>query len=68
MAELAEQQGWDRLVVVASTDQITRARMLFERCWDGDLAFVDVSHSQPAIIRVVYEWAGMAKALVNTGC
>lgn len=68
VADLADREGWDRVVVVASTDQVTRARMLFERCWDGQLAFVDVDHSQPFPVRVVYEWAAMAKAVVNSGC
>lgn len=68
VAELAEAQGWDSLVVVASTDQVTRARMLFERCWDGELAIVGVDHHQPFPVRAVYEWAAMAKVLVNTGC
>jgi uncharacterized SAM-binding protein YcdF (DUF218 family) len=68
IADLAEDQGWSRLVVVASTDQVTRARMLLERCWDGDLAFVGVNHSQPFPVRAVYEWAALAKAWVNRGC
>jgi uncharacterized SAM-binding protein YcdF (DUF218 family) len=68
VTDLAESQGWDSIVVVASTDQVTRARMLFERCWDGETAFVDVAHSQPLPIRAVYEWAAMAKAMANTGC
>ena len=68
VSDLADEYGWDRLVIVASTDQVTRARMLFERCWDGELAFVDTDHKQPWPVRAVYEWAAMAKALVNTGC
>ena len=68
VAELAETQGWESLVIVASTDQVTRARMLFERCWDGELAFVGVDHQQPLPVRAVYEWAAMVKTLVNTGC
>ena len=51
-----------------STDQVTRARMLFERCWDGEMAFIGVDHQQPLPVRAVYEWAALTKALINTGC
>ena len=68
VSDLAEREGWESIVVVASTDQVTRARMLFERCWSGELAFVDVKHSQPFPVRAVYEWAAVTKALVNQGC
>ncbi len=37
VAKLARAQGWKRVVVVTSTFHITRARMLFHRCWDGKL-------------------------------
>jgi uncharacterized SAM-binding protein YcdF (DUF218 family) len=37
VARLAREQGWKRIVVVTSTFHVTRARMLFRRCWDGKL-------------------------------
>jgi uncharacterized SAM-binding protein YcdF (DUF218 family) len=43
MARLARQHGWDRLVVVSSTFHLTRAKMLFQRCYDGELAMVGSS-------------------------
>lgn len=32
---LARQRGWDSVAVVTSTFHVYRARMLFERCFDG---------------------------------
>jgi len=37
VARLAREQGWKRIVVVTSTFHVTRARMLFRRCFDGKL-------------------------------
>jgi hypothetical protein len=39
VAKLARANGWHRLVVVTSTYHVTRARMLFRRCYHGDLWF-----------------------------
>jgi uncharacterized SAM-binding protein YcdF (DUF218 family) len=68
LAELVEERGWDEVVVVASTDQVSRARRLFERCWDGDMRFVSVPHHQSALIRVAYEWGASIKATFLRGC
>jgi uncharacterized SAM-binding protein YcdF (DUF218 family) len=37
---LARRHGWDRVVVVSSTFHLTRARMLFRRCYSGRLWLV----------------------------
>ena len=37
VARLARARGWDSLVVVTSTFHVYRARMLFERCFGGDV-------------------------------
>ena len=42
-ARLAARRGWRRLVVVTSTTHVTRARMLFRRCFDGRLDVVGAS-------------------------
>jgi uncharacterized SAM-binding protein YcdF (DUF218 family) len=68
-ADLAEERGWDEILLVVSTDQAERARMLVDRCWDGEVKVIEVAHSQPRIVRVFYEWGATAKALtVNRGC
>jgi uncharacterized SAM-binding protein YcdF (DUF218 family) len=40
---LAKHDGWNRLVVVTSTYHVTRARMLFRRCFHGRLWTVGTS-------------------------
>jgi uncharacterized SAM-binding protein YcdF (DUF218 family) len=40
VARLARTHGWKRIVVVTSTYHVTRARMLFRRCWHGPLSMV----------------------------
>lgn len=68
LRDLAAEHGWDTVVVVASTDQITRARRLIERCWDGDLRLTGPDHDQPWPIRAFYEWGAGLKATVLRGC
>jgi uncharacterized SAM-binding protein YcdF (DUF218 family) len=40
VARIARRRGWRSLVVVSSTFHLTRAAMLFRRCYDGTLSFV----------------------------
>ena len=65
---LAVERGWERVVVVASTDQVTRARRLIERCWDGELLITSVPHDQALPLRIVYEWGAGLKATIIRGC
>ena len=68
LRDLAEAEGWDTVVVVASTDQITRARRLINRCWDGDVRLTGPDHSDPFLIRALYEWGSGLKATIRSGC
>jgi uncharacterized SAM-binding protein YcdF (DUF218 family) len=43
VSRMARARGWKRLVVVTSMYHVTRARMLFERCYDGKLWTVGTS-------------------------
>jgi DUF218 domain len=43
VARLAKTHGWTRVAVVTSTFHITRARMLFRRCYPGKLWMVGSS-------------------------
>ncbi|MDY7101596.1 MAG: YdcF family protein [Actinomycetota bacterium] len=65
VARLAHQRGWDEVAVVVSTDQVTRARMLLDRCWDGTIRMVATSHDQPAAWRAIYEWGAMSRAMLT---
>jgi len=40
VARLAKANGWKSIVVVTSRFHITRAHMLFRRCWSGPLSLV----------------------------
>jgi uncharacterized SAM-binding protein YcdF (DUF218 family) len=43
VARLARARGWHSVVVVTSTFHITRAHMLFRRCYHGSLAMIGSS-------------------------
>ncbi|HVS85722.1 MAG TPA: YdcF family protein [Gaiellaceae bacterium] len=63
MAGLARAHGWRSLVVVSSTYHLTRARILFRRCWDGKLSFVGAGSDWRTL---PYDWASeTAKLLVQ---
>lgn len=68
LRDLAEERGWEKVVVVASTDQVTRARRLIERCWDGEVLITSVPHNQLLPVRVAYEWGAGMKATFLRGC
>jgi uncharacterized SAM-binding protein YcdF (DUF218 family) len=68
LRDLADDKGWETVVVVASTDQITRARLLIGRCWDGEVRLSGPSHDQPWPIRALYEWGAGLKATLLRGC
>ena len=68
LRDLAEDEGWESVVVVASTDQITRARRLIERCWGGEVQMIGPGHQQAWPLRAVYEWGAAIKATLVRGC
>ncbi|MCU1456652.1 MAG: hypothetical protein JWL73_744 [Actinomycetia bacterium] len=64
LAKLATRHGWKSLIVVVSTDQVTRAKLLLGRCWAGNVQMVSVHPSQPVAWRAIYEWGAIARAVV----
>lgn len=69
VARLARERGWDSAVVVSSRFHLFRARMLFERCFDGKLAFV--ASPNPGLrlpVSVALEWVKLAMATVKRDC
>ncbi len=68
VVDLADERGWDEIVVVTSTDQITRARMLLARCWDGEARFTGPDHDDPWWERMAYESAATAAAVLDPRC
>ena len=69
VADLARREGWERIVVVATTEQAMRASRLLERCWDGEVQVADVSSGRSRPLRIAYEWAASLRAAVTRrGC
>ena len=71
VAALARKHHWTRLLVVAGTTQVVRARLRLERCYSGQMAFsgVDPSGFLSWVYEISYDEVSMVKALVwQTGC
>lgn len=70
VSELAARRNWRSIVVVTSTFHVTRSRMLFERCFDGDLAVVGADYELAQLPRyVASEWVKTIYALtLARGC
>jgi len=69
VAKLARERGWDSIVVVSSRFHLYRARLLFERCFGGRLAFVGAPSPwwrQPMAIGS--EWLKLGVAAVRRDC
>lgn len=70
VARLARARGWKRIVVVTSSYHVTRARMLFRRCFHGSLWTVGTSATW---YELPEEWASetaklAVQAVVERGC
>jgi uncharacterized SAM-binding protein YcdF (DUF218 family) len=63
-AQLAQERGWSKVIIVSDTQQATRARMLLGRCWEGGTQIVTVRPSLNRLFRVGYEWAALSRAVV----
>ena len=71
VGRIAEQKGWDHLVLVTSDYHATRARLLLERCFPGTL---DVSAARsdksplPLLWAIGHEWGGLVEAALDRDC
>lgn len=71
-AELAESRGWRKIVVVTSNFHVARTRLLFDRCFDGEVRVMggDPPYGQAELRdQVVAEWPKYAYTLtLARGC
>jgi uncharacterized SAM-binding protein YcdF (DUF218 family) len=72
VGRLARERGWKQVVVVTSTQHVTRAGLLFRRCVKGAVTMVGAhahfDFSTNARL-IAHEWLGVAYALVvHRGC
>jgi len=70
VGKLARERGWDSLVVVTSTFHLFRARMLFERCFSGDVGAVGARYKWQYLPQALFTETGkLAHALtVQRNC
>jgi hypothetical protein len=70
--QLANERHWKTMVVVTSRLHVTRARLLFSRCFDGQVQAVgDYPNYGAGFARrgAIHEWLGLVDAsLVARGC
>jgi uncharacterized SAM-binding protein YcdF (DUF218 family) len=71
MRDLARQHGWASVVVVTSTYHVSRARMIFDRCFDGPL-YVVAARRGISLLKWGYEYlyqtGAYVKAALQSGC
>jgi hypothetical protein len=71
LRRLAQRYGWRSVIVVTYTPQISRARFILQRCFDGELIMV-ASPTHISLlgwpIEYVYQTAGYVRAVLQPGC
>jgi len=71
IGQMADERGWDALLVVTRTYHVTRARMILDRCIAGELMVTGVDGELSVADRlhqVVYQSAATVVALARPGC
>ncbi len=64
IARLADEHGWDRVIVVAPVYQVTRAEWIISRCYDGELVMTDTDQRFDALTWT-YQYAYQSVAFVK---
>jgi uncharacterized SAM-binding protein YcdF (DUF218 family) len=69
-SKIARKYGWTSLVLVTERDQVWRAHLRFQRCYQGRIYGVAVPTPWDRWpYAIVYQWAGTAKAeIYQRGC
>jgi uncharacterized SAM-binding protein YcdF (DUF218 family) len=71
LRRLASEHGWRNVIVITYLPHVSRARMILERCFDGEL--IMTSSSTPAsplrwAVDYVTQTAGYVRAWLQPGC
>ncbi|WP_169747739.1 YdcF family protein [Demequina subtropica] len=71
LRELVDQHGWESVAVVTFTPHLTRTRVIMERCWSGDIVYVD--SREPITLgywayQYAYQSAAFVKVALEDGC
>jgi hypothetical protein len=65
-ARIAKEHGWTSLIFVTDPPHVARSKWLISRCFPGKLGAITTKVSNiDWPIRVVYEWAGLSKAVLT---
>jgi uncharacterized SAM-binding protein YcdF (DUF218 family) len=67
VANLAREHGWRSLLVVTSTYHVTRARLLYDRCFRGRVTVVAAKPSgglAELVATTLHEWGGLLDAVL----
>ena len=71
IGRLAQEHGWTDVVLVTSTSHVTRARLLVERCYSGQLQVAPATPDAGLLawlVAIVHEWGGLAEAMLERDC
>jgi hypothetical protein len=65
----AQRHHWKSLLLVPGRGQATRARLLTERCFSGQLVVVPANEPRPPLSQIMHEWGGLFDAFfIHRGC
>ena len=67
---IAHREGWRSLLVVTYWGHVSRVRLYFEQCFDGDVYVTDTPRPTPVsrTYAVTHESGGFVKALLRPAC
>ena len=60
----AKRHHWHSLLIVPGRGQATRARIMTERCFSGQVVVVPPVESRPSLSEIIHEWGGLFDAVV----
>ncbi len=69
VSRYAERHHWHSLLLVPGRGQATRARLLTERCFSGQLVVVPADEPRPPLSQIIHEWGGLFDAtFIHRSC